>query len=58
VATLSFDYTTRRAWIDELGEPDPATHDLCARHADRLRVPQGWTRDDRRPGDEPLRLAV
>jgi hypothetical protein len=54
VASLSYDYAARTAWIDDL--PDevgrgPAlahAHALCARHADVLTVPHGWRRDDRR----------
>lgn len=50
VATLSYRYVTAEVWLSDLGEPDPATHDLCPHHADSLRVPRGWTLiDDRRP---------
>jgi hypothetical protein len=49
VATLSYDYAARTAWIDELSrEPVPSRYDLCARHADGLMVPVGWDRSDRR----------
>jgi hypothetical protein len=48
-ATLSYDYAARVVWLEPLhGEPHPATHDLCERHAARLSVPNGWRLDDRR----------
>ncbi|MGI6879153.1 DUF3499 family protein [Microbacterium sp. gxy059] len=44
VATLTFDYEGRQAALGPLGlGNDPHAHDLCALHADRLQVPQGWT---------------
>lgn len=60
-ATMTYDYRARRAWIDGLDEhQSPAGYDLCADHADRLGVPSGWSRTDRRaPTDSPFtRLAV
>ena len=49
VATLTFHYGGRTAWLDELiDNKEPATYDLCGQHADRLRVPMGWAREDRR----------
>ena len=49
VASLSFDYARRAAWLDELPPaPRPSSYELCATHADGLRVPLGWTHDDRR----------
>jgi uncharacterized protein DUF3499 len=54
-ASLTYDYASRCAWLDELDdEADPHAHDLCADHADRLVVPRGWTRDDRRSSLRPL----
>lgn len=54
-ATLTFGYRERTAWLDDLaGEPLPSSWDLCTRHADRLSVPLGWARDDRRAA-HPLR---
>lgn len=51
VATLSYDYGARTAWVDELStEATPNLYDMCAAHADRLRVPVGWERADRRRG--------
>jgi hypothetical protein len=54
-ASLSYDYGRRTAWLDDLLlEPEPSSYDLCATHAGRLRVPRGWTRDDRRVAFRPL----
>ncbi len=51
-ATLSYRYTTAEVWLSDLGEPHPATHDLCPHHADDLKVPRGWNLvDDRRPAE-------
>ncbi len=51
-ATLAYDYRSRTVWLDGLAyEVDPANHDLCTRHADRLSPPQGWELHD-------LRVAV
>lgn len=47
-ATLSFQYATSTAWLDDVGAKEPHTIDLCERHADRLAAPKGWTRHDRR----------
>ena len=48
-ATLTYRYSSRTAWIDDLaGEAAPSTYDLCELHADRLTVPIGWAREDRR----------
>jgi hypothetical protein len=48
-ATLTYDYTERRAWLDAISEEaHPMYHDLCGRHADALSVPVGWALDDRR----------
>ncbi len=49
VATLAYQYGQAIVWIDELtAERDPHSYDLCARHAGRLSVPNGWQLDDRR----------
>jgi hypothetical protein len=57
---LAYDYPGRTVWIEDLGDDNPASHDLCLPHADRLRVPRGWERHDLRrgTGGAPLRLAV
>lgn len=48
-ATLSYDYRSQAVWLDGLAfEVDPANHDLCTRHADRLSAPQGWQLNDLR----------
>jgi hypothetical protein len=49
-ASLSFQYATSTVWLDDLGAKEPSTIDLCARHADRLAAPKGWTGHDRRAG--------
>lgn len=43
VATLTYDYAGSMAVIGPLA-PSHSAHgfDLCAEHADRLSVPQGW----------------
>ena len=49
MVTLSYDYTGRNVWLDDLDrQDDPANHDLCERHAERVTAPQGWALDDRR----------
>ena len=46
---MTYDYASRTAWLDDLAaEPDPNQYDLCPAHAERLSVPQGWARTDRR----------
>ena len=47
-AVMTYDYASRTVWIDHSGsDPDPtAMWGLCASHADNLRVPVGWARDD------------
>lgn len=48
-ATLAYDYGARVVWLGPLAdEAHPATHDLCADHAARLSVPQGWALEDHR----------
>jgi hypothetical protein len=52
-ATLTYDYAGRAAWVENLSiEAHPMSYDLCAEHAGTLKVPHGWTLEDRR-----LRLA-
>ena len=49
MVTLSYDYGGREVWLNDLAaEADPANHDLCERHADRVTAPQGWVLHDRR----------
>ncbi len=60
-ATLTYDYASRTSWIERLNdEAHPMHYDLCAGHADSLRVPQGWALQDRRvlyPASVPHSLA-
>ena len=51
-ACLRYDYSERTVWLDEVGHlpPEPGVWTVCATHADSMRVPQGWTLVDRRPG--------
>jgi hypothetical protein len=54
-ATMSYDYASRTVWVDDLtAESAPSGYDLCAAHADGLRVPQGWSRTERRVTVTPL----
>lgn len=48
MATLTYDYAGRTAVIDRLSAPHPMQYDLCEVHAERLSVPNGWQRIDRR----------
>ncbi len=45
---MTYGYRARTAWIDDLGDDAGGGYDLCGGHADRLGVPLGWTRTDRR----------
>ncbi|HEX6392444.1 MAG TPA: DUF3499 family protein [Acidimicrobiales bacterium] len=48
-AWLTYDYQGQRVWLDDSPAPDGGDQwALCAGHAGRLRVPQGWTQVDRR----------
>ena len=43
VSTLTYDYASSMVVLGPLSPtPGPHTYDLCARHAERLSVPQGW----------------
>ena len=59
-ATMTYDYASRTVWLDSPGgEPDPpAAWGLCTPHADALRVPVGWARNDRRTPIIQLRPQV
>lgn len=47
--TLTYEYGRAQVWLDALHpERDPHAYDLCARHAERLKAPQGWQVRDRR----------
>lgn len=42
-STLTFDYDDSMAVLGPLSPiAEPFSHDLCARHAEHLSVPQGW----------------
>jgi hypothetical protein len=57
-ATLTYQYATRTAWLDDpAASADPAAYDLCANHAEGLRVPVGWKLDDRRGRGGLFRVA-
>jgi Protein of unknown function (DUF3499) len=60
MATVTYHYGEQAAWLDHLTvERDPHAYDMCARHAERLRPPQGWMLDDRRVRSSgPVALAV
>jgi hypothetical protein len=46
---LTYQYGQAQVWLDDLSrDRDPHAYDLCARHAARLTVPQGWRLRDRR----------
>jgi hypothetical protein len=48
-ATLTYDYSAGLVFVDRLAdEAHPMSYDLCLRHADRLSVPNGWDKHDRR----------
>lgn len=54
-ATMTYGYDVRTAWVDDLDPAHaPSGYDLCADHADRLGVPQGWDLADRRSAVQPL----
>ena len=56
--TLSFDYSSRQVWLDELHPVDsPANHDLCRRHANRTQPPKGWALRDRRAVESEVLMA-
>ena len=51
VASLHYRYAERTVWLEDPGPGPmvPGAWPLCATHADRLTVPDGWTLvDDRR----------
>jgi hypothetical protein len=55
VATLSYAYADGVVWLEDLAvEAHPMVHDLCAAHADRVRVPRGWELRDQRRGSDRL----
>ena len=58
-ATLSYQYARKAAVLGGLHpDDDPAHHDLCPPHADRLSVPQGWVLYDQRVPEPPVLRAA
>ncbi len=56
---MTYEYASRTVWVDSPGEEaDPSAWGLCATHADRLTVPVGWARNDRRTPIIPLRPSI
>jgi hypothetical protein len=54
-ATLTYQYGRSIVWLDDLApDRDPHSYDLCARHAARLSVPNGWRLEDRRADDRQV----
>lgn len=48
-AVLLFDYGRRHVALDDLSPvADPNVLELCDRHAESFRPPNGWSLDDRR----------
>ena len=52
IAWLTYDYAARTVWLDDSGEGGGDRWALCAGHAARLRVPNGWAQVDRRSAFE------
>jgi hypothetical protein len=57
-ASLSFQYATRTVWLDDNGDGEPHTIDLCTMHADRVTPPKGWIGEDRRRTAGPAARAA
>jgi len=53
---LTYHYDTAAVWLDDVAAGEVSGHawDVCDDHADTLRVPRGWTLDDRRSRARPL----
>lgn len=48
-ASCAFNYADRHVWIVPLHrDRDPSFYDLCEDHLESLRVPNGWSLEDRR----------
>ncbi|HZD66649.1 MAG TPA: DUF3499 family protein [Acidimicrobiales bacterium] len=48
-ARLTYNYEARTVWLDDLVAGGPSlAWAMCPSHADGLRVPRGWSRQDRR----------
>ena len=51
---LTYDYGERVAWLDRLVDISGNAWPLCSTHADGLKVPLGWTKEDRRVPALPM----
>ncbi|MGH9076817.1 MAG: DUF3499 family protein [Acidimicrobiales bacterium] len=49
-AWLTYAYQSRQVWLDDPGSGEGDRWPMCATHAGRLKVPQGWSQMDRRTG--------
>jgi hypothetical protein len=52
-AWLTYAYQTRQVWLDDASDGGGDRWPMCAGHAARLKVPQGWSQVDRRTGEGP-----
>ena len=53
ILSCAFNYAERLVWILPLErDPDPSLYDLCDTHVASLRVPKGWSLEDRRAASE------
>jgi hypothetical protein len=52
-AWLTYAYGDSQVWLDDHSDGGGDRWPLCASHAERLKVPRGWSQVDRRtgPGD-------
>ncbi|MGQ0847917.1 MAG: DUF3499 family protein [Actinomycetota bacterium] len=45
---MTYSYSDRHLWVDDLHRNEDVSYPMCAVHADRLSPPIGWTLTDRR----------
>ena len=57
-ATFTFDAREQTVWLDPPRDGNARAGELCARHANTLRPPQGWRLEDRRQPAVSLPAAV
>jgi hypothetical protein len=56
---LSYAYADGVVWLEDLvSEAHPMIHDLCAMHADGVRVPRGWELRDERGATVSQQLLI
>lgn len=53
-AAMSYDYSARVVWFDDIERAADGAMVLCADHADRTNVPMGWAKSDRRTPVQPM----